>query len=135
MSTFRDTVAWIVGLLGAVAVYDAGGALWLVAWTIGFMAFVHARHWTGTFPGEDDAFDTPSQAPPLHHRRDDLGCDSDREPRPDVRTDSASSSRRNHCNGQSQRCSATGDILHSGGGLSRQDSHDWTGQRAGFRAA
>jgi hypothetical protein len=134
MSTFRDTVAWVAGLLGAVAVYDSGGAVWLAAWTIGFMAFVHARHWTGTFPGEDDAFDAPSQAPPLHHRGDHLGRDSAREPRADVDSGSGSASPGIQVSGQ--RCSATGDILPPRTGLSRQGAQDSNGSRAArFRAA
>lgn len=73
MSTFRDTVTWVIALLGAVAVYDAFGHVWLAAWTVGVMAFVHSRNWSGTFPG-DDVLDAPDGAPAVfsvseHHER------------------------------------------------------------------
>ena len=67
MSTFRDTVAWIVALLGAIVIYESFGALWLAAWTVGVMAFVHSRNWSGPFPGDDATLDEQSQVFPLRH--------------------------------------------------------------------
>jgi hypothetical protein len=122
MSTFRDAVAWIVALLGAVSIYESFGAVWLAGWTVGVMAFLHSRHWSGTFPGDGETRDAPWHAAPLRHEREDPEHRAGSKERGEVDGGTASTYGRDQVTQHPHRFDAAAGCADPGGSVLRQDS-------------